>query len=85
MNKDELWEFVKQDTRSPNQIFEEMQQQMQEMSGNKLTDKESIEAVRNLTGFCEAIMGLRTGSKRNVEYSQRREQNAHEARDSLGV
>lgn len=64
MDKKELWDFVKRDTRTPTEIFEELRQSMQTMSGNKLDEKESIEAVRNLIGFCETIMGLGKGHRR---------------------
>lgn len=58
MDKQELWDFVKNDRRTPTEIFEELRQSVQTISGNKLNEKESIEAVRNLIGFCETIMGL---------------------------
>ena len=58
MNKDELWDFVKKDTRTTAEIFEDIRQQLQEMSGGKLSEEESVEAARNLIGFCETVMGL---------------------------
>jgi len=33
MDTKELWEFVKNDKRTPSEIFEELRQQVQEMSG----------------------------------------------------
>lgn len=71
MNHQKLWQFVKNDTRTPTEIFNELRQQMHNISGGKLNDKESIEAVRNLIGFCEAIMGLSSG-KRGVDTSTNR-------------
>ena len=84
MNPQELWQFVKDDTRTPAEIFDELCQQMQDMSGGTLDDKQSIEAVRNLIGFCETIMGFNPG-KRRVDTSTNRMNMETEAESSLGA
>jgi hypothetical protein len=67
MDTKELWEFVKNDIRTPSEIFEELRQQVQEMSGGKLSEKESIEATRNLIGFCETVMGLGKNNRKRLD------------------
>lgn len=84
MNPQELWQFVKEDTRTPAEIFNELCQQMRDMSGGTLDDKQSIEAVRNLIGFCETIMGFNPG-KRRVDTSTNRMNMETEAEGSLGA
>jgi hypothetical protein len=85
MNADELWEFIKNDTRTPGEIFESLRQRIQKMSGGKLSEKDSIEATRNLLGFCETIMGFGTQHRKRLANDENTSNIDNEASDGFGV
>ena len=51
MGNQNIIDFVHNDTRSKEEIFESLKAKIQADYGNKLTDKEAIQATRNFIGI----------------------------------
>ena len=50
-----ILDFVRNDTRSQTEIFDSLKERIKRDAGNKLTEKQAVEATRNLLGFFEAV------------------------------
>ncbi len=65
MNYEEIAEFIKNDKRTPSEIFESLRQRMKELSGFTISEEEATRAVRNLIGLCETIMRIPMDERSN--------------------
>ncbi len=60
MDRKKLKERLKNDTRTKEEIFQELVVQMKGLSKNGMSDDEAAEAARNLINFCSALIGVDT-------------------------
>jgi hypothetical protein len=65
MNREELLERIKSDTRTKEQLFECLVQRMKALSPTEITDGEAAQAARRLIGFCQTI--LQSRAKRSID------------------
>lgn len=56
MNREELLERIKTDTRSKEELFDCLVQRMKALSPIEITEGEAAAAARRLIGFCQTIL-----------------------------
>lgn len=60
-----ILDFVRNDTRSQTEIFDSLKERIKRDAGNKLTEKQAVEATRNLLGFFEAAFKISAAQSDN--------------------
>ena len=67
MDAEQLIAEALADTRTPDELFEVIKEEIKAAATKKMTEKEAIEAARNFIEFCECIIGLGPTKRRNLD------------------
>jgi hypothetical protein len=63
MDKAKLKEKLKNDTRTKEEIFQELVTQMKELSKTPMSDGDAAAAARNLINFCSTLSTVAANNK----------------------